>query len=70
MKEFIRTFFISFEFITILFSIFLYIFFGGFFENLLKTIELNEDMLKYILPIPLQYSAGFLRMGENFSFEI
>jgi len=66
LKEFIRTFFISFEFLTILFSIFVYIFFGEVLENLLKTIALNEDMLKYILPIPVAIFCWIFKDGGKF----
>lgn len=66
MKEFIRTFFISFEFVTILFSIFVYILFGEVLENLLKTIALNEDMLKYILPIPVAIFCWIFKDGGKF----
>lgn len=65
---YLRVFFVSYEFVFLIFSAVIYILFGEFLEKYFILVSMNEDALKWAMLFPISISGWTLKDGVSVIF--
>ncbi|SFG69786.1 hypothetical protein [Neptunomonas qingdaonensis] len=65
---YLRVFFISYEFVFLILSFAIYIFYGEFIGKYFLTMSINEDALKWAMFFPISISGWTLKEGIGVLF--
>lgn len=65
---YLRVFFVSFEFLTLVIAYFIYSLAGDYFANYLASATLNDDALKWIVLFPTTVIGWILKEGVSVLF--